>query len=127
MAWLFLILASLMETAWFMCIRALRKVDFGALKQGRMEDFLGDGWALVALVGYGVFGVLNAWFLFKAMKHIPSSTAFGVWTGLALAEITLVDAWWLDLPLSLGHFVCMSLLLWGVLGLKQQDKADTGN
>lgn len=65
MAWLYLVLAGLLEVVWSF-----------ALKQS-------DGLSRPGLAGFAIVTMLaSVWFLSLAMRSLPLGTAYAIWTGI---------------------------------------------
>jgi quaternary ammonium compound-resistance protein SugE len=118
MHWLFLILASVCEICWLYCIRYMNQLSINELLS--LEVFSkDDGWlAVVSIVGYAGFGVANVILFSAALKKIPASAGFGIWTGLAILGNTVIDHWVLGVDFSMLQGVFAFLLLAGILGLR---------
>jgi multidrug transporter EmrE-like cation transporter len=118
--WIFLSLAALMEAGWFLCIQAMNQLSFSAENLMNLSVFRGEqGFtALWSIGGYGILGVLNAWFFYRALKGIPASVAFAVWTGTALGAIVVLENVLHGISVSNAQAVCMLSIIFGVLGLK---------
>lgn len=52
-----------------------------------------------------------------ALRRIDMSVAYAIWSGLGMALITLVGVLAFDEPFTAGRFLCMVLILVGVVGL----------
>lgn len=76
---------------------------------------------VVPLLGYIAFGLANVVFLSQAMRAIPTATAYSAWMALAVVGIKLVDVLYLKQPLSWMSVFYTSLIIIGVLGLRQSD------
>jgi len=71
--------------------------------------------------GYIVFGVGNIFFFSMAMKHISATTALAAWMGLTLIGTKLAEIYLFRQPANFYQFMYMSLILVGIVGLKQSD------
>jgi multidrug transporter EmrE-like cation transporter len=81
--------------------------------------FKDDGWlAVVAIVGYAGFGIANVLLFSAALKKIPASAGFGIWTGLAILGNTVIDHWVLGVDFSKFQGIFAFLLLVGILGIR---------
>ncbi len=120
-AWLWLVVASLMETGWLYAIQGLSGFHMDLLYTGALWDAEGR-LLLISLLAYVLLGVGNAYFFYKALKHIPSSVAFGVWTGLALGFTALVESLGKGEAPHLNALIGMGLILLGIIGLKEDAK-----
>jgi quaternary ammonium compound-resistance protein SugE len=76
---------------------------------------------VVPLLGYIAFGLANVVFLSQAMRAIPTATAYSAWMALAVVGIKLVDVLYLKQPFSWMSVFYTSLIIVGVLGLRQAD------
>ena len=119
MAWIYLLIASLLEIAWtyslkFMDVKKFRAIRLRGFFQQR------ENWMILApFGGYILFGVGNIIFFSMAMKEIPASTALAVWMGVALIGVKLIDISVFKQPYDWYQFFYMSLILIGIVGLKQ--------
>lgn len=118
MHWLFLILASVCEICWLHCIRYMNKLNISELLS--LEVFSKDeGWlAIVAIVGYAGFGVANVLLFSAALKKIPASAGFGIWTGLAILGNIVIDHWVLGVDFTMLQGFFALFLLTGILGIR---------
>jgi quaternary ammonium compound-resistance protein SugE len=78
---------------------------------------------VLPLLGYIAFGLANVVFLSKAMRSIPTATAYSAWMALAVVGIKLVDTFYLKQSLSWQSVFFTALIIVGVLGLRQVDGA----
>lgn len=99
--WLCMLVASVFEVGWMYSLR-------------RTEGFT----KLLPLVPYAACGLGSAFFLSRAMRHIPAGTAYAVWMGLAVTGGTVVDALVLGVPLNAGRLAFVLVIVAGVFGLK---------
>lgn len=101
MHWFFLILAGIMEVGWAFSLK-------------HTQGF--TRW--IPMVFYVLFGFFAAYFFSQALKHMPTSTAYAIWVGIAVIGTTIGGMLLYKEPASLLKFVCLSLILVGVIGLK---------
>jgi quaternary ammonium compound-resistance protein SugE len=101
MAWLCLLLAGLLEIVWAVALK--QTAGFSRL--------------LPSAVGIAA-AALSFYLLTLALKHLPIATAYASWVGIGVAGTAIVGAVALDEPLSLGHALCLALILAGVSGLQ---------
>lgn len=123
MQWIFLILASCCEILWFYCIGYLNQLSFKdlyTLAFLRMDNAL---LLIVAILGYIVFGIANVIFFSKAIQKISASVAFAVWTGLALAGITVADFFIKDVHFNIIQILSIISILIGIIGIKSVSKS----
>lgn len=122
MHWIFLILASICEMLWFYCIAYLNNLSFKELAKMQWMNNPDGWWTIVAIIGYAGFGVANMIFFAKSIQRIAPGVAFAVWTGVALAGITLSDAVFRGVDMSPQQIISIGLILIGVVGLKFYSK-----
>lgn len=118
MAWIYLLLASLMEICWMYSLKA---ISIERLKQLKPIELLSgfDAWIVVfPFLGYIGFGVANIVLFSAAMKQIPAATAFAIWMGTALVGAKLVDIFWFMQPFDSRQALFLLLILIGIVGLK---------
>ncbi len=116
MAWIHLVIASLLEICWMYSVRYL---DFGAIKRIPWAQFgQAEFLTLLPLLGYITFGILNVIFFSMALKHIPTAVAFAIWMGVALVGATVID--WLVFQnlLSVKQILFLLLVMVGIVGLR---------
>lgn len=101
MAWVFLVLAGLLEIVWALCL----KHSAGLTRPGPLVGFL---------ISLGLSMILLA----QALKSLPVGTAYAVWTGIGAAGTALVGMLWLGESRDLLKLVSLALLIAGILGLR---------
>ena len=105
MAWLYLVLAGLMEVGW--------PVGFNlAWSDGGFQ------WKPAALAVISMIASFGLMLLTMAQKTIPVGTIYAVWTGIGSAGAVLVGIWLFKEPATAVRLVCVSLIVAGVVGLK---------
>ena len=119
MRWIYLILASCCEIAWFYCIGYLNKLTFRELYTFSFLQKEDVYLTIVAIVGYILFGIANMLLFMKAIQKIPASIAFSIWTGVALVGITIIDGLFLNINLTIQQIGSIALIIIGVIGLKR--------
>ncbi len=103
MAWVFLIVAGVLEWGWPMGLKFAWRDD---------KIFIGPAvLAVVSILGSGFF-------LFLAQRTIPIGTAYAVWTGIGAVGTFFLGIWFLKEPVELLRFVCVGLIVLGIVGLK---------
>ncbi len=103
MAWVYLVLAGLFEIGWPL-----------GLKLGWTES----GVRAVPLAGSILCMVLSGTLLLIAQRSIPMGTAYAVWTGLGAVGTFFVGIALFQEPANLPRFVCVGLIVAGLIGLK---------
>ena len=53
-----------------------------------------------------------------ALKSLPLGTAYAVWTGIGAVGTALLGLWLFDEPREIGRFLCIGLIVAGIVGLK---------
>ncbi len=120
MAWIYLIIAALLETAWTYCVKFLKFADFKTLRWATFYK-INDGLPVIApLIGYIIFGVANVYFFSLAIKQLSIATAFAVWTALTLTLLKLTEVAFLGQSISWKEAFFLFLIMTGIIGLKIQ-------
>ncbi|GAB4205656.1 MAG: quaternary ammonium compound efflux SMR transporter SugE [Roseiflexaceae bacterium] len=101
MAWLILVVAGLLETAWAL----LLKQSAGFTRPG-------------PTVGFIISLALSMILLAQALKTLPVGTAYAVWVGIGAAGTAIVGMLWLGEPRDTLKLVSLGLLIAGVIGLR---------
>ena len=109
MAWIYLLLAAACEMVWPLGF----KFSDGFRHWGR-------NWPVIG----GTFGVMLASFAFMSMasRTLPVGTVYAVWTGLGTTGIVLIGMMFLNEPRDVRRFVCLGLIIVGVVGLRLLEK-----
>lgn len=118
-AWLYLLLASVMEVCWNY---SLKYTSIAKIKAIDWPHFFAGSTGLLTLVPaicYVAFGVGNVYFFSKALNVIPASTAFAIWMGTALVGIKIVDTLVLKEAFQWVHVFYIGCILIGIIGLKR--------
>jgi quaternary ammonium compound-resistance protein SugE len=117
-AWLYLLLASVMEVCWNYSLKYTKISDIKAIDWSQFFTSSAGIVALLPAICYVGFGVGNVIFFSKALNVIPASTAFAIWMGLALVGIKIVDTLVLKEAFRWVHVVYIGFILVGIIGLK---------
>lgn len=101
MAWIYLIIAGLLEIGWAIGLKYTQ--GFSRL------------WPSVATVSAMIvsFGLLAA-----ALKTIPVGTGYAVWTGIGAAGTAILGMAFLGESREVLRIICILLIVTGVVGLK---------
>lgn len=103
MAWLYLVIAGIMEWGWPVGLK------YGWTKEGfQLWPALG---ALVSMIFSGVF-------LLLAQRTIPMGTAYAVWTGIGAVGTFVIGILLFKESAEVVRFVCVGLIVAGIVGLK---------
>ena len=105
MAWLYLILAGLMEIGW--------PVGFNLAWTENGFRWKPASFAVVSMIAS--FGLM---LLTMAQKSIPVGTVYAVWTGIGSAGAVIVGIWFFKEPATAVRLLCVTLIVTGVVGLK---------
>jgi quaternary ammonium compound-resistance protein SugE len=101
MAWVYLVLAGLLEIGWAI---GLKFVDgFTRL------------WPSLATVAAMVASMI---LLALAARTLPIGTAYAVWTGIGAAGVAILGIVWLGESRDLIRLFCIGLIVAGTVGLK---------
>ncbi len=80
---------------------------------------LHNGIPIIApLLGYIIFGIGNIYYFSLAMKHIPTATAFAVWTSISIILIKAAEMLFFNQRISYAEIFFISLITVGIIGLK---------
>jgi quaternary ammonium compound-resistance protein SugE len=101
MAWVWLIIAGVLEVVW-------------ALGLPLTRGFTKLGPSVLTLAAMG----LSFWLLAIAVKTIPIGVAYPVWVGIGAAGAYLGSVLFFDGQFRWVHALCVGLILAGVAGLK---------
>lgn len=118
LSWLYLIGASICMMAW---TYSLKYLSWDGLKMLRWTTFYQPDEGLPVLipwVAYVFFGIVNTVLLAIAMRVIPTTTAFAVWTALSLVFLKAADVLWLKISWSWSELFFILLITIGIVGLK---------
>ena len=111
MAWIYLLIAGVTEVVWAIGLK------------------LADGFTnLVPSIVTLIFIVISFLLFAIAMKTIPIGTAYAVFTGIGAAGTAVLGIWLFNENASVEKLFFLSLLLFGIIGLKVMDgKTASGN
>jgi len=101
MAWLFLLVAGLCETAWAIGLKYTEGFS-------RLLPTIATVAAMAASIGC----------LGLALKSLPVGTAYAVWTGIGTVGTTALGIYLFNEPATLVRLACIGLILSGIIGLK---------
>jgi quaternary ammonium compound-resistance protein SugE len=118
-AWLYLLLASVMEVCWNYSLKYTKIADIKAINWSQFFSGSAGIVALLPAICYVAFGVGNVIFFSKALNVIPASTAFAIWMGMALVGIKIVDTLVLKEAFQWAHVFYIGCILVGIIGLKR--------
>lgn len=101
MAWVYLLIAGILEVVWSSCLK---------LSHGFTEL----PYTIATLIGM-VFSFL---FLAQATKVLPLGTSYAIWTGIGALGAVVVGVFLFQESMTIWRFLFISLLLVGIIGLK---------
>ena len=100
MAWIYLILAGLLEIGWAVLLK-------------RTDGFTRLGPSAATLVLY----IGSIWLLSLALRTLPTSTGYAVWVGIGAVGTALIGLLFLGEPATALRLVSIALIVLGVVGL----------
>jgi quaternary ammonium compound-resistance protein SugE len=101
MAWIYLVIAGLLEIAWAI-----------GMKQSQGWTRLWPSvWTIVLMIA-------SFWLLSVAMTKLPAGTAYAIWTGIGAAGTAILGMIIFKEPASAARIACICLIVGGVIGLK---------
>lgn len=101
MAWIFLMIAGLLEMVWAVGLKYT-------------EGFTKLYPSLVTIAAMA----LSFMCLSVSLKDIPMGTAYAVWVGIGAVGVALFGIVYLNESAEVMRIVCLSLILAGIIGLK---------
>jgi quaternary ammonium compound-resistance protein SugE len=101
MAWLFLLIAGLLEIVWAIGLK---------LSQG----FSHLGWSIMTILGM----IASFYFLAQALKTLTVGTAYAIWTGIGAVGTAILGIVLFAESASLPRLACIGLIVAGIVGLK---------
>jgi quaternary ammonium compound-resistance protein SugE len=103
MAWIYLIIAGIMEWGWPI-----------GLKFAWTEAGVRPLPSLIAIVSM----LASGFFLLLAQREIPMGTAYAVWTGIGAVGTFILGIIFLGEPANPMRFVFVGFIVVGIMGLK---------
>jgi len=121
MAWFYLILAAALEACWMFSLKFL---SFSKFKTLSFENFAqSEGLNIwLPLAGYIFFGATNTYYFSLAMKNIPTTIAFTIWTAVSIMFIKIVEVTFFQNKISFTELFFLGLIIIGIVGLKMATK-----
>lgn len=101
MAWIYLIIAGLLEIGWAIGLK--------------YTDGFSKLWPSIGTIACMIvsFSLLST-----ALRDIPVGTGYAVWTGIGAVGTAIVGMVFLGEPRSVARIVCIVLIVSGIIGLK---------
>ncbi|KAF1726201.1 quaternary ammonium compound efflux SMR transporter SugE [Pseudoxanthomonas japonensis] len=101
MAWVYLVVAGLLEVVWAVGLK------------------YSEGFSrLVPSMVTAVAAAASFWLLALALKHVPLGTGYVIWVGIGAVGTALVGMWLFNEPATAARLVCIGLIVAGIIGLK---------
>jgi quaternary ammonium compound-resistance protein SugE len=101
MAWLYLVLAGLLEIAWAMGLKYT------------------DGFTKLAPSILTVAAMMGSFVLLgQALRVLPIGTAYAIWTGIGAVGTAILGMVFLGEPRDVARILCILLIVAGIVGLK---------
>lgn len=101
MAWIYLLVAGLMEVGWAIGLK--------------YTDGFSRLWPTVGTVAAMVISIA---FLGLALRTLPVGTAYAVWTGIGAVGVALLGIVLFGESAAIARLACIGLILAGIVGLK---------
>ena len=101
MDWINLIIAGLLEVVWASSLKYT-------------EGFTKPLPSLLTLATITASFILLA----QALKTLPVGTGYAVWTGIGVVGTAIVGSVFLGEPRDLPRFICIGLIVLGIVGLR---------
>ena len=102
MAWIYLILAGLLEIGWPVGLKMAQQVET----------------RILGIVIAVVFMAVSGFLLWMAQKSIPIGTSYAVWTGIGAAGTFFIGVFVYGDPSTLMRYLGVFLIIAGVATLK---------
>ena len=101
MAWIYLVIAGLLEIVWAIGMK------------------YSHGWTrLWPSVGTIAAMIVSFLLLSVAMKHLHVGTAYATWTGIGAVGVAICGIVLFNEPFTLARVGCIALIVAGIVGLK---------
>jgi len=101
MAWVYLIIAGVLEIAW-------------AIGMKESKGFTRLWPSVLTIIGL----IVSFGFLALALKSLPIGTAYAIWTGIGAAGTAILGIIIYAEPASAARIACVALIILGIIGLK---------
>jgi quaternary ammonium compound-resistance protein SugE len=105
MSWIYLFFAGLFEVGWAVGLKYT-------------EGFTKFWPSLLTVISM----IISITLLSFALKTLPVGTAYAVWTGIGAVGTVILGVYLFNEPATVAKFLCISLILMGIVGLKVIDK-----
>ena len=101
MSWIYLLVAGFFEIFWAVGLK------------------LSQGFSKVLPSVFTVIGMLASfYFLSLALRKLPLSTSYAIWTGIGTAGTILFGVFYFGESISTPHIICVVMIILGIAGLR---------
>lgn len=101
MAWVYLIIAGLLEIGWAIGIK------------------YAHGWTRPGPSAVTIAAMIASFFLLaQAVRTLPIGTGYAIWTGIGAAGAAIAGMILFREPATAGRLICIALILAGIVGLR---------
>lgn len=118
MAWIYIIIAAVFETAWTFSVKYFKLSDLKLLTWHNFYRVNISFPLLAPLLGYILFGVCNVYFFSLAIKELSTATAYAIWTAATLVLIKIAETAFFNKTITWTEAFFISLIMIGIMGLK---------
>ncbi len=101
MDWFYLLLAGVFEVAWAVGLKATN---------GFTRPLPTVGVVISMVLSLGLLGL--------AVRNLPISTAYAVWTGIGTLGAVIFGMLFYDEPVNILKLACIGMIATGIIGLK---------
>jgi quaternary ammonium compound-resistance protein SugE len=101
LAWVFLLVAGLLEIVWSVSMKA-------------SQGFTKHDFTTITLIAAS----LSFWLLGLALRQLPVGTAYAVWTGIGAVGAAVLGIVFFGESLTIARIGCIALIVCGIVGLK---------
>lgn len=118
---LYLVIAAFIQVCWLYTVKAIDRKKLAAIRLNNLFS-KNTTQALLPLIGYLIFGISNVVMLTIAMKQMPPSITYALWSGMVIALAAVVDRVFFKLKFSILQYVFLICIAVGVAGLNFSTK-----
>ncbi|HMG10985.1 MAG TPA: SMR family transporter [Mucilaginibacter sp.] len=118
MAWIYIIIAAVFETAWTFSVKFFKLSDLKLLTWHNFYRVDISFPLLAPLLGYILFGVGNVYFFSLSIKELSTATAYAIWTAATLVLIKIAEISFFNKTITWTEAFFISLIMIGIMGLK---------
>ena len=101
MYWLSLFVAGIFEIVWAVGLK---------MTEG-FSKFLPSVFTVTGIIA-------SFFFLAIALKKLPLSIAYAIWTGIGTMGTVIIGIFYFNEPTDLGHIICVGMIFFGIIGLR---------